>query len=70
MKPDKTRIDSYEYFVLGDSNNLKMTQMLKVTVSRYISISGSFRSGPSCKEMLPLSLTLKIWVPPFVAIMC
>jgi len=45
MKPDKTRIDSYEYFVLGDSNNLKMTQMMKVTVSRYISISGKLSFG-------------------------
>jgi len=34
MKPDKIRIDTFEYFVLGNSENLKMTRMLKVTVSR------------------------------------
>ena len=38
MKPDKTLIDTYEYFVLGNSENLKMTRMLKVAISRYILI--------------------------------
>ena len=34
MKPDDLLIESYEHFVLGNSENLKATQMLKVTVSR------------------------------------
>ena len=33
-KPDKNLIDSYEHFALGNSENLKMTQMLRVTISR------------------------------------
>ncbi|XP_073238204.1 capsule biosynthesis protein CapA-like isoform X1 [Porites lutea] len=33
-KPNKDLIDSFEHFVLGSSENLKKTQMLKVTLSR------------------------------------
>ncbi|CAH3017436.1 unnamed protein product [Porites evermanni] len=33
-KPDKNLIDSYEHFFLGNCNNLKMSQMLKVTLCR------------------------------------
>ena len=34
MKSDDLLIESYENFVLGNSENLKANQMLKVTVSR------------------------------------
>lgn len=34
MKPNDLLIESYEHFVLGNSEELKATQMLKVTVSR------------------------------------
>ena len=34
MKPDDLLTESYENFVLGNSENLKATQMLKVTISR------------------------------------
>ena len=59
MKPDKTRIDSYEYFVLGNSENLKMTHMLKATISRYIRIREIFLSRFVLKKMLILPIILK-----------
>lgn len=34
MKPDDLLMETYERFVLGNSEDLKATQMLKVTVSR------------------------------------
>jgi len=46
MKPDKTNIDSYEYFVLGNSRKLEMTRMLKVTIPMQVHIDrreSSFR---------------------------
>lgn len=33
-KPDKDKINIFEEFVLGNFENLKMTYMLKVTISR------------------------------------
>jgi len=41
MKPNLPLIDSYEYFTYGNLEKLKLNQMLKVTVSRYISDSRS-----------------------------
>ena len=38
MEPNQDRIDSFEHFVLEDCENLKLTQMLKVTISRLISL--------------------------------
>ena len=33
-KPDEKLIDAYEQFVLGNCDNLKMSRILKVTLSR------------------------------------
>ena len=33
-KPDQKLIDAYEEFVLGNCDNLKMSRILKVTLSR------------------------------------
>ena len=38
MKADERLIDSFEHFVLGDSKNLKMSRIMKVTLSRYVSL--------------------------------
>ena len=63
MKPDKTRLDSYEYFVLGDSNNLKMTRMLKLTISRYISISGKLLFGSILQRNVTSIIDIKTLGP-------
>ena len=59
MKPDKNRIDSYEYFVLGNCENLKMTRMLKVTISRYILLGEIFLFRFVLKKILILPIILK-----------
>ena len=41
MKPNRRLIEAYEYFTYGNLEKLKLNQMLKVTVSRYISDSRS-----------------------------
>ena len=53
-KPNKELIEFYEHFALGNSNDLKISRMLKVTVSRYM--SQLLISPMPCKEGFPFKI--------------
>ena len=53
-KPNKELIGFYEHFALGNSNDLKISRMLKVTVSRYV--SQLLVSPMACKEGFPFKI--------------
>ena len=52
MKPDDVLIESYEHFVLGNSEDLKATQMVTVSRCKLINILRGVFKNPILKFLL------------------